>query len=219
LRIIEIWSTKLKIIDDRLISVSDEDIPNDGHFVVPEGIKYISADAFFGCTRATSITIASGVRSIGHFAFAFCSSATSITIPPEVSSIGFGAFTGCDKLNAIVIDTEDEVEFARIKRLLPNDLKDKVISIPDYKKIKAIQQNSLLPFSYDATVNPLYHPSTPTSASPHFFGNAHDVLKHLNRFIENTSPSYKEAKGKIMACPIPVENHRVNFEAYYKALL
>lgn len=58
--------------------------------IIPNSVKSIREDSFFGCTRLTSITIPESVTSIGNSAFAFCDSLASITCkaatPPTLGS-------------------------------------------------------------------------------------------------------------------------------------
>ena len=80
-----------------------------GELVIPDTIPSlggnpvtsIKSDAFYGCTKLTSITIPDGVTSIGRRTFSYCSSLTSITIPDSVTSIGNGAFSFCTSLTSI----------------------------------------------------------------------------------------------------------------------
>ncbi|MFR7447203.1 MAG: leucine-rich repeat protein [Evtepia gabavorous] len=74
--------------------------------VVPEGIKYIGADAFSAYSTQTpnnmetlkSITLPESLVSIGKNAFQACKALESITIPKNVSEIGGGAFSNCSSL-------------------------------------------------------------------------------------------------------------------------
>ena len=74
--------------------------------VVPEGIKYIGADAFNAYSTQTpnnmetlkSITLPESLVSIGKNAFSACKALESITIPKNVSEIGGGAFSNCSSL-------------------------------------------------------------------------------------------------------------------------
>ena len=66
-------------------------------------VASIGDDAFFKCTRLTSVTIPDSVTSIGDYAFAWCSGLTSITIPDSVTSIDNAAFYHCSSLTSVTI--------------------------------------------------------------------------------------------------------------------
>lgn len=114
-------------IENRVLkNVLDDDIPEDGRFIIPDGVAFIGFHAFSFCSRLTSVTIpdsvtgigngafrncssltsvtiGNGVRSIGDYAFCFCSRLTSVTIGNSVKSIGDDAFEWCEKLTSIII--------------------------------------------------------------------------------------------------------------------
>ena len=106
--------------------------------IIPEDITSISAYAFEGCQRLTSVTIPKGVTTIEEGTFYFCTNLKSVIIPEGVTSIqrigflscinmesvsipssmtyiGEGAFAGCDYLKDVycyaeqVPETEDHV--------------------------------------------------------------------------------------------------------------
>ena len=74
------------------------------------GVTYkvtkISAKAFSGCTKLTSVTIGKNVTEIGASAFQGCSALKSVTIPSKVSKIGAKAFYKCKKLAKITVKTK-----------------------------------------------------------------------------------------------------------------
>ena len=75
----------------------------EGDYVVPEGITKISRNAFYGCTKLTSLSIPDSVVEIGESAFSDCTNLTTITIPNSVLVIGDCAFSGCSNLTTITI--------------------------------------------------------------------------------------------------------------------
>ena len=75
----------------------------EGDYVVPEGITKISRNAFYGCTKLTSVSIPDSVVEIGESAFYGCSNLTKITIPNSVNSIGCNAFEHCENLTTLIV--------------------------------------------------------------------------------------------------------------------
>lgn len=81
----------------------------EGDYVVPEGITKISRNAFYGCTKLTSVSIPDSVVEIGESAFKYCSNLTSITIPCSVNSIGRYAFGGCENLTTLIVSDKVQI--------------------------------------------------------------------------------------------------------------
>ncbi|NCU26887.1 hypothetical protein EOM86_09240, partial [Candidatus Nomurabacteria bacterium] len=73
----------------------------DTSFVIPEGIKTISARAFWGCRSLGKITFPEGLVSIGDQAFYECKSLLEIMLPNSIVSIGNQSFYGCEQLTSI----------------------------------------------------------------------------------------------------------------------
>ena len=59
---------------------------------IPNSVKKIGDNAFYGCSGLTSVTIPNTVTSIGKYAFFGCYGLTTLTIPSTVTSIGENAF-------------------------------------------------------------------------------------------------------------------------------
>ena len=79
-----------------------------GDVTIPEGVKKIGPDVFYG-RRLQSVTIPKSVREIGSDAFGE-SSIQSVTIPKSVRSIGHAAFYDCENLTSVTFqDREDAV--------------------------------------------------------------------------------------------------------------
>ena len=71
--------------------------------VIPNSVKRIGSEAFYGCTGLTSVTIPNSVTAISHNAFYGCSGLTSVTIGNSVTSIEINAFSGCSSLKSVTI--------------------------------------------------------------------------------------------------------------------
>ena len=70
---------------------------------IPDNVKSIGDSTFSGCSSLTTIEIPYGVTSIDNSAFSKCSSLTNIEIPNSVSTIGGYAFSSCTSLTTITI--------------------------------------------------------------------------------------------------------------------
>ena len=69
----------------------------------------IGDNAFWGCSRLTSINIPEGVTSIGEGAFGACHSLTSITIPEGVTSFEMNVFYSCNSLTTIIFPENSQL--------------------------------------------------------------------------------------------------------------
>ena len=103
--------------------------------VIEEGVTGIGYNAFYGCSRMTSVTIPETVISISHYAFQNCSSLTSITIPESVTSIGSSAFQDCTGLTSVMIPAGvtyiSDHAFSGCSSLISVNIPDGVTSIGD----------------------------------------------------------------------------------------
>lgn len=66
-----------------------------GEVRIPEGVEAISARAFEGIDRITSVIFPQSLRRIGEYAFSQCHGLARIEIPGNVVWIGRGAFFAC----------------------------------------------------------------------------------------------------------------------------
>mgnify|MGYP002691978310 CR=1 FL=1 len=70
---------------------------------IPNSVTTIGNDAFWNCSKLTTINIPNSVTTIGNYAFYSCSGLTNIHIPNSVTTIGNHAFQYCSGLTAINI--------------------------------------------------------------------------------------------------------------------
>ena len=74
---------------------------------IPNSVKSIESEAFFGCSGLTSITIPDSVTCIGSDAFSHCSSLISATIGNSVTYIKGWAFRGCGSLKTVYFNAQN----------------------------------------------------------------------------------------------------------------
>ena len=68
---------------------------------IPNSVKTIAAEAFYGCSSLTEINLPDSLTTIEKYTFSYCSGLTHITIPNSVKTIGFNAFFDCSRLTSI----------------------------------------------------------------------------------------------------------------------
>ncbi|MDE6548875.1 MAG: leucine-rich repeat protein, partial [Muribaculaceae bacterium] len=68
---------------------------------LPETIKYISGNAFDGCSKLSEINFPESLVEIGLQAFRNCSSLVSLNFPESLTSISFETFQGCTSLVSV----------------------------------------------------------------------------------------------------------------------
>ena len=72
-------------------------------YVVPNTVSVICDEAFYLCSKLTSITLPEGLKTIGELAFFGCNSLTFITLPEGLKTIEDRAFSGYNKLTTITL--------------------------------------------------------------------------------------------------------------------
>lgn len=74
---------------------------------IPNSVKKIGKNAFYGCTVLESITLSESLETIDEQAFYGCTGLKSITIPKNVSSIDKTSFNGCIGISSITVDPDN----------------------------------------------------------------------------------------------------------------
>lgn len=86
-----------------IIRTSDDTLLVGCQNSIPNTVKQIYDDAFYGHAELTSITIPNSVTYISYAAFGFCTGLTSVTIPNSVTKMHYGVFVGCSNLTSVIM--------------------------------------------------------------------------------------------------------------------
>ena len=96
------WIENKELYGFKVLSdVINEDIQEDGSFIVPDGVTHIGVSAFRNCNNLKSITLPESLKGIEFLAFDRCHFLTNIKVPDSVTKIGHDAFFGCENLTRI----------------------------------------------------------------------------------------------------------------------
>lgn len=74
---------------------------------IPDSVRTIGEGAFFKCVRLKEISLPDSVQTIGGNAFGGCNALETITIPEDVTEIERGTFTYCLKLKKVIFEGDD----------------------------------------------------------------------------------------------------------------
>ena len=74
--------------------------------VVEDGITYLGDNAFEGCEKLETVTLAASVASMGISVFANCPKLVSVTGSENFTQISDNAFDSCESLTALELNTE-----------------------------------------------------------------------------------------------------------------
>ncbi len=146
---------------------------------LPEGVTSIGAQAFYGCTGLTSLTIPDSVTSIGAQAFDGCTGLTGTIRIPDGCQVAESAFSNCPGLTVI---------YAEDKSADPSDLfrwitlggkvtitsyvgKKDVTSVTVPSEINGKPVTAIGPYAFSSSkyLTSVYLPRTLTTISNHAF--------------------------------------------------
>ena len=104
--------------------------------VIPNSVKRIGINSFYGCSGLTSVIIPNSVTSIGDYAFENCNGLTSVSFGNSVSNIGEWTFSGCSGLTSVVIPNSvtsiGRAAFENCSSLTSATVSNSVKGIKDY---------------------------------------------------------------------------------------
>lgn len=99
-------------------------------------LSSIGTEAFYRCTKLTSISIPNNVTSIGNNAFQYCGAMTSLTIGTSVRTIGEYAFSNCRKVTSVEIPNSvtsiGQYAFEYCSAMTSLTLSSNITTIPQY---------------------------------------------------------------------------------------
>ena len=95
------WEDGVLYIDNCLIEADNRSIS--GEYTIKDSTRLLANNAFYDCSKLTSITIPNTVTNIGYGVFYRCNVLTSVTIPNGVTNIGSEAFYSCSSITSITI--------------------------------------------------------------------------------------------------------------------
>jgi hypothetical protein len=167
---------------------------------LPMGLTTIRFRTFQYCFALEEIDIPLGVTAIESLAFKNCTALKQISLPEGIQTIAEDAFLNSG-LETIFIDSRDEKERARIINLLPNDLKDKVVSYTKFELFELLGQK-LSRIIGAVKTNPLHslRPFLIHSGLP-FLPN--EILVKINEELGSDNLCYQKALTAIKAVPLP----------------
>jgi len=78
-------------------------------YIIPDGIKIIEAEAFYGCKKLVNIVLPESLEIIREYAFKKCEGFKSITLPMSLQFIGEHAFEECPNLETVTLSRKTRI--------------------------------------------------------------------------------------------------------------
>lgn len=181
---------------------------------ISHGLTSIGMQAFGECINLQEMIIPMGVISIHVGAFDGCTNLRRVSMPESVTSIGVNVFMNCENLQSILIDSTDENKRERIIRLIPEELKSKIV-LCSKEEIQILWKQELKRITTTPHTTPLYRyfSSDLYEEAPKL---PNELLVTVNRFVGGANPYYKEAFDLIQHVPLPIFKDGQNGLQNYK---
>lgn len=79
---------------------------SDTSYTVPESVTYIQAQAFYGCTNLTSVSLTDNIYDMGSSVFSGCTNLTEVVLSENLSWIQGSTFSNCTSLKSVKIPSD-----------------------------------------------------------------------------------------------------------------
>ena len=106
-----------------------------GEAKVDQRCLTLRENAFYSCSKLTSVVLPEGLETINMAVFVGCSSLKTLHIPAKVKSIGMGGFTGCSQLESITVDAAN-TSYTSVDGVLYDKSKTTLLAYPCKKGTK-----------------------------------------------------------------------------------
>ena len=113
--------------------------------VVPAGLTYIHAFAFYQYSYLESVVLPEGVMFIGTSAFRGCKKLTTVTLPRSLRNVGDYAISDCPRLQTVIFNgTRDQIQDLKIHKQSNQELLNAQWILGDYGMGDAAAHGMLL---------------------------------------------------------------------------
>lgn len=168
---------------------------------IPEGVKSIGRNTFYGCDKLTSATLPSTLTEIGDSAFSGCTSLAQIQLPAELTTLDSSAFQGCDSLTSIVIP--DKITVMKQSVFYSCDLLSQV-TLPE--NLTSIEAGA---FSYCKQLKTITIPQSVNSISQYAFQYVEGLT--IQGYSGSAAEAFAEAQGYTFVALGEAETGEISF--------